>query len=311
MAKNSVAIIICTYNGENFLTHQLESLKNQTYKSFDLFISDDGSDDNTIDVIHSFIKKNSHINIHLLNGPKKGFAKNFISSLTLVSNFSENGYKYYAFCDQDDVWDKNKVEKGIKILEKYSKEIPCLYCSRTRYVNSDGIIIGKSPLFRRLPSFNNAMVQSIAGGNTMIFNSTLSKEICKLDLSEKIISHDWISYIITTALDGMVYYDELPRISYRQHNKNIIGSNNSFNQIFKRYKSMMAGDYGNWINANIKQLENLNLGDDKVEYIESFKQISSNSIYVRIRSLIKTKIYRQTLIGNLSLIVAVLLNKFK
>ena len=77
---------------------------------------------------------------------------------------------YFAFCDQDDLWDEDKLAEALDWLEKQPADTPALYCTRTRTVDERGSEIGLSPLFRRRPSFRNAIVQSIAGANTMVMN---------------------------------------------------------------------------------------------------------------------------------------------
>ena len=158
MKNKLVAIVLCTFNGENFIKHQLNSILQQSYSDIDLFISDDGSTDSTLEIIDTFIRENNLSNIYLFDGPKKGFAKNFISTLFKIRNLKEKNYSYFAFSDQDDVWEKDKIKNALKILEQLPKDRAQLYCSRTYYVDLKSKIIGASPLFKRKPSFKNALV---------------------------------------------------------------------------------------------------------------------------------------------------------
>ena len=133
-----------------------------------------------------------------MEGPNKGFAVNFISTLINIPD----DYSFYAFADQDDIWLENKLSYGIDILLKQNMNNPNLFCGRTELVNHYGKKIGMTPLFKRSPSFRNALVQSIAGGNTMIFNSKTKDLLKQVDLSKTVVSHDWITYLFVSAVGG-------------------------------------------------------------------------------------------------------------
>ncbi|TGR60375.1 glycosyltransferase family 2 protein, partial [bacterium M00.F.Ca.ET.194.01.1.1] len=97
---------------------------------------------------------------------RQGFAANF-RSMILDPRIDAD---CYAFSDQDDVWEPDRLESAIRWMEGEDIDMPLLFCSRTATISQTGIPAGYSPLFRRPPSFRNALVQSIAGGNTMLFN---------------------------------------------------------------------------------------------------------------------------------------------
>lgn len=307
--KGRIAIILCTYNGEKFLKQQLNTIKYQTYREYDLFISDDGSSDSTLKIVNEFINDNPLMTIHILKGPKIGFAKNFIRTLQDIPSISERDYLYYAFCDQDDLWDVEKLGIAIKKLKELNFNGPALYCSRTKYVDSNGIDIGYSPLFKKKPSFNNALVQSIAGGNTMLFNDILYNYLLKVDTNKNIVSHDWLTYLICMAANGIALYDNNPYISYRQHQANIIGSNNSVLKIYKRLKLMLSGNFSKWINSNLLHLDNLELSQNNNKILKNFYLVRSKNIFTRFKGLILSKVYRQTFFGNITLILSTALKK--
>ena len=125
---------MATYNGEQYLHEQLRSIKNQTFTNWDLWISDDGSSDDTLNILENFKKEVSRNNeVNIIQGPRKGSNSNFWS-LILNKNIKAD---YFSFADQDDIWYKDKLEKGINsILEKNISL--SLYCSRTEIVNKEG-----------------------------------------------------------------------------------------------------------------------------------------------------------------------------
>ena len=103
----SVAILLGTYNGERFLEAQLDSLESQTARHWKLYVSDDGSTDATLDIIQRYQSKWSADKIQYQLGPQKGFAQNFLS-LACDPDIKAD---YFAFCDQDDVWLPEKIER--------------------------------------------------------------------------------------------------------------------------------------------------------------------------------------------------------
>lgn len=303
-----LAIILCTKNGERFLNEQLDSIENQDYKSFDLFISDDSSSDRTLEIIHSFKKKSKINKIFILEGPSNGFALNFMKTLNKI----KNRYDYFAFSDQDDIWLSNKIRSAVDVLRSLNNELPNLYCSRAIYINEKGNKIGMSPLFNKPPSFRNALVQSIAGGNTMVFNSLSAEALAEINLNFEVISHDWLLYQIVSGSNGKVIYDQNPKILYRQHSKNIIGSNNNLLSIFNRVLLMLRGEFAGWIKSNEFHLErHAKITAKNKLIIESFKKLSSWNIFERLFIFFKIGLYRQTLFGNVSMLVAVLLRKLR
>src|SRR5215813_10388252 len=156
----AVTILLCTLNGERFLAEQLASLKRQIFKNWRLIASDDGSSDGTKSILLAFQRSLAPGKVEIMDGPRRGAPANFLFQACAESLTSD----YYAFCDQDDVWEVDKLRRAIGLLEQTGPSIPALYGSRTRLIDEDGNEIGFSPLFRKKPEFRSALVQSIAGG---------------------------------------------------------------------------------------------------------------------------------------------------
>ena len=231
--------------------------------------------------------------------------------------FSQNqlikkNYDYYAFCDQDDVWDSCHTLRAIKKIEKTSLNIPALYCSRTNLIDKQGIKIGKSKLFNKKPSFNNALVQSIAGGNTMVFNR-LAFDLLEGVKSEKnfIPSHDWMLYLLVSGCGGFIHYDKRPSVNYRQHENNAIGSNLGIFNTLKRVNLIYNGAWTNWLDSNYKILKNTSeLTQENLCYLESFQRLRKiDNIFIRLKEYSRSTIYRQTLFGRFSILVALIIKK--
>lgn len=302
-----IAILLCTYNGEKFLEEQLESITNQTYKDWSLYISDDGSTDNTLHIIERFKSKLPPEKATLFQGPKQGFAKNFLSLIKRNSITAD----FFAFCDQDDIWFADKLERSIKHLSSSALSQPALYCSRTRLVNMNGGVIGFSPLYSNPPSFRNALVQSLAGANTMLVNKSAKDLISQTPDDAPIPAHDWLAYLLVSGTGGDITFDKIPTLDYRQHDNNLIGSNSGITARASRLIKMFSGRFKNWNNQNIYILEKMqnSLSAENLLHFENFCNARKSCLIHRIHLIIKSGVYRQTLAGKISLWVAVALNK--
>lgn len=121
MNTKSVQVVMSTYNGEKYLKEQIDSILSQEGVDVRLYIRDDGSSDRTTDILASY---QEHKNVKIEKGNNLGFAKSFLTALDECDEAD-----YYAFSDQDDVWEKDKLSTAIEILEEESQSTPLLYCS--------------------------------------------------------------------------------------------------------------------------------------------------------------------------------------
>jgi len=302
--KPLVAIIMATCDGDDFIEEQIESILKQNNVNVHFYISDDNSTDGTLNIIHDYRQKYPENFKGLFNIRFKKPCKNFLSLVNKI----DDSYDYYAFSDQDDIWFPDKLEHAIDIINQGYD----LYCGRTEIVNSKLTSFGYSPLFSFPPSFQNAIVQSIAGGNTMVFNKkifTLLKNNSQADVQ----SHDWWTYLLATFTGHKVYYDKNPKVLYRQHSHNYHGSNiGSFNKIIRIFYALI-GRYKSWTDEHFLELSKIvDLGTK-----QSLKTFYQFGILRNRRSLFKFStndinragIYRQTAEGNLFLKIAIFLRR--
>ncbi len=304
---SSIAVLLCSYNGSQYIRQQIDSIINQTETEWTVFVSDDGSTDGTLDILRSYQDKLGSERFVIFNGPGKGFAWNFLSLLEK----SGDNFDYYAFCDQDDEWMPNKLTMSVSILSGYDCNTPSVYCGRTSLVDENCLHLGESPLFSKPPSFKNALIQSIAGGNTMVLNRAARNIINKTPGDVEIISHDWWIYIVITAVGGNIFYDPKPSISYRQHTNNIVGSNLGWLARFKRISGLLDGHFKKWIDSNIYALNktDVNITPENKCILDSFNEARNSNLFKRLYVFRKLDMYRQTFLGTLGLYVAIILKK--
>jgi glycosyltransferase involved in cell wall biosynthesis len=302
-----VAILLCTYNGAPFLTEQLDSLEAQTHQNWVVVASDDGSTDQTQEILRQYQSKWSSGKLTIRSGPQKGFCQNFLS-LACDSNIRAD---YYAFCDQDDVWLPEKLTVALEnIASNQQADIPYLYCGRTKYVTEILKPCGMSPLFVFPPSFRNALVQSIAGGNTMLFNKASKLLLEKVGVVD-VPSHDWWMYQLVSGVEGIIFYDPTPYLLYRQHKNSLVGENKSFASKIKRLLLVLMGRFKEWNQKNFCALESSRevLTPHNADVLSIFRKLRTAGPKDRIRLLGICGLYRQTRSDTLNLYLAILLNK--
>lgn len=207
------------YNGEVFIEEQVNSIINQTIPVH-LTVRDDGSIDNTI----SILEKRECIT--LIKGENMGATESFLSLIELAPDSD-----YYAFADQDDVWDKNKLEIAVNKLKKY-ESIPAIYSGNTRLVDSELNYIKSEQLSPKC-TLGSAIVKNYATGCTIVFNKILMNSL-KSYRPIKIPFHDWWANLVCLSIGGVSIYDFEPHMSYRQHGNNVVSGNENF---LKKWRS--------------------------------------------------------------------------
>ncbi len=228
-----VQILLSTYNGEKYLRQQLESLLNQTYTEIEVLIRDDGSTDDTVHILEEYAQH--YHNITFYQGKNIGVIQSFMELLRKSSDEAA----YYAFCDQDDEWMPEKIERAVKTIKDETK--PALYCSETYLTDENLNVLHKDEKMAR-PSLGNALVQNICTGCTAVMNHDL-RNIVKDTYPEHIVMHDWWFYLMASVY-GHVYYDEEAYIKYRQHGNNEFGAKTSKKEIWKYRIGQLFQDRG-------------------------------------------------------------------
>lgn len=218
---------------------------------------------------------------------------------------------YFAFSDQDDVWYPDKLERALNCLRHVPSATPAMYCSRTELVDGKRRHLGFSPLFVRHPSFRNALVQNIGGGNTMVFNAA-AKRLLEAAGDHEIVSHDWWVYQLVSAAGGAIVYDPQPSLEYRQHGGNILGSNSTTRARLTRLRMMIRGRLIAWNDLNIAALDALrpHLHPDSIATLDRFKALRAARLPpVRLFHLWRSGIHRQTMPAQIGLFVTAWLGK--
>lgn len=307
LRSSHVSILLCTHQGERFLVPQLDSVAAQTHADWRIRVSDDHSTDGTLEILERYRREWGDRKISLVRGPGKGFVANFLSLACDPAIESE----YYAFCDQDDIWDPDKLEVALDWVAGVPPHVPAVYGARTRLIDEDGKDLGMSPLFPRPMTFANAIVQSVAGGNTMVFNQAARALLVEAGADLDIQTHDWWLYILATGCGGVLHYDPVPKVGYRQHPDNMVGSNIGWVPRLRRAYRLLIGRFRDMNDRNFAALKRMHhrMSPEALALLDQFERARNASLFPRIIGIWKSGVYLQTTIGNLGLIAATMLKK--
>ena len=211
---NRVVVLMSAYNGEKFIRPQLDSILGQKECELTLLVRDDGSIDGTKEILNEYQERN------LLTWYSGENLKPPSSFMDLV--FHAPDADYYAFADQDDIWDEDKIICAVKQLEK--EEGPAFYHSNARLADADGKPTGIL-LYRKNPHLNFYSLACNGGilGCTMVFNHALRRAVVEAGMPKKICMHDFYMGVVGMAIGGKSIYDHIPHINYRQHGGNVLG----------------------------------------------------------------------------------------
>jgi glycosyltransferase involved in cell wall biosynthesis len=215
--QKRVLVLVSTYNGEKYLSEQLDSIINQQGVEVAVLVRDDGSSDATIQILDDY--SHNYANFQYYQGVNAGPCMSFFDLLKHA-----DGYDYYAFSDQDDVWDNDKLLSAILLLEKEPKNIPVLYCSNLKVVDENLIFCR----IAHASSYNTknryaGLVDFYAVGCTEVFNQKAA-DLTKEHIRKDCLMHDsWIFMICNFF--GRIIYDASAHINYRQHGHNVVGTN--------------------------------------------------------------------------------------
>ena len=289
-----------SFNGEKYIEEQIKTILSQKGEEVDLYINDDGSTDNTVKIIKSFNSKN----IFLTQIKYDNFYESFLNTLLNVPD----NYEYYAFSDQDDIWNEKKIEKAISFIKVSKNKAGALYGSRTLITDAYGKILtkGKKNIFK--PSFANCLVQNMFPGNTMVFTQEVKNLIRKCGNFKFAISHDWYIYIVSAANGVDLMLDNNAYIKYRQHGDNAIGENISFFNSWQRLVGLFSGQIKDHRYHISEILSNAKINDKHLKTYAYWKNIDS-PLPKRLLSIFGSGIYRRNIIETIALYIAAIFKK--
>ncbi|MFI4954342.1 MAG: glycosyltransferase family 2 protein [Gammaproteobacteria bacterium] len=308
MTKNpSIAILLAAYNGQDYLRKQLDSIVTQTYPNWTLHAIDDGSSDQTQNILQEYQARLGPQKMTVVTTKNQGCAKTF---LTLVCEPTIQA-DYYAYSDQDDIWDADKLAKALAALASLTPNLPQLYCSGARVIDANEKPLGQLPIKKRPPSLQNALIQCIATGNTMVFNHLARKILLDAGVVN-VPLHDWWTYLAICASGGECYYDMSSTLSYRQHGNNVMGFKQSFLARYLKKLNRVLNDQ--FIQINTSQLCALSKIETKltpksIHTLNYYRRSLKGNLFTRMYYLYQSGVYRQEILGTMGVYLALIIGK--
>ena len=234
MENPKLCILLASYNGEKYISEQLDSIINQTYKNWELIIRDDGSKDETVTILNKYEKKDERIKVLRDDKGNLGFLKNFEE---LLYNAKE---EFVLFSDQDDFWLKNKLEKFVEKIRDLDEKVlskPLLIHCNSLVCDDKLEIIKEEFIDSKIAKKTNSNIyffEYIVQGSTSMVNKKMIKE--SLPFLKNVTLHDRYFHLLSQFLGTRVFIDE-SLVKYRQHERNEIGANRSIikNIMSKKY----------------------------------------------------------------------------
>ena len=303
VSTTSVLILMALRNAGRHLEPQLESFVAQTHTDWALLVGDDGSQDDGPDRIRAFAAAHPDRSVRLVEGPRQGYARNFVSLIRQAGP----DVPMVALSDQDDVWFPSKLARAAAAMQRAPADRPVLYCARTVIAGPDLTPLSEAPHWHRPFGFANALVQNVAAGNTIVLNRAAidlaqraADRIVAADLP--MVAHDWWLYQLVTGAGGLVVRDPEPVLYYRQHHGNLMGRNDTLGARLFRLRALLSGGVADWNATNIAVLrahEDL-LEPEARARLAAFERLRHAGLFERIALLRSTGLYRQTGPANLA-----------
>lgn len=300
MKFKNLVILMSTYNGEHFIQEQLDSIIRQDYKTWNLLIRDDGSEDATRSIIQKYEKMDPRISIFKDADGNVGPKKSFLKMLTEVDA------PIYMFADQDDIWHSDKVRQTVSWYQKHVKEPsePTLVYTNMSTVDQNGNLLQKNVLPSDLRvSFVSSLVMNVVTGCTVLVNQSLANKV-KLSDSDSIVMHDWWMALIARFY-GNIFYLPVTTIDYRQHSNNAVGVGHSLksrlNKVmnFGKLKEAFALQMKQ-SNLLVTRINRTQLSDESNDLEEFIALEESGTFVSKFMWLIRHHVKKGTIVGTLS-----------
>lgn len=250
-----ILVLLATYNGGKYIEDQLKSILAQKNVDITISISDDGSTDQTYNILKKYIEEDK-IRFHKNQTSTGSAANNFLGMISRLTN--ENEYDYFSFADQDDIWFPDKISAAIESLFNFKS---VLYCSNlTKWNTSEGSYrLLKKDYPQKKFDF---LFEGGSAGCTYVFTRSFALELkqftSNLDYSDwRGFSHDWLVYFFARSKNFKVVIDSNSYIHYRIHNANVHGHLNQMSIATIKHKSaeVFNGYYQNHLVNYIKYLD--------------------------------------------------------
>lgn len=293
-----VCVLMSTYNGEQFVNEQIESILNQIEVDIHIIIRDDGSVDNTVNIIKAF----NDPRITLVEGKNIGWKKSFSELLRMAPV-----YEYYAFSDQDDVWERDKLVSGVNKIK--NADLPALYYCDATVVDEQLCRIGEKINMDPFDEKLSNLFVCVGQGCCMVLNLA-AKQLFSQYRPNADFSHEaWLC--VLCAYFGIIIHDRKQYINYRVTGNNTSGYGKTkktalfINFWRKEFRKKIYPPYALGLVNGYKSM----LSKEEILELETVIHYK-NSLENKKKLILSSKVHRQSLIGTMALKFAILFNLY-
>ncbi|MCR5432074.1 MAG: glycosyltransferase family 2 protein [Lachnospiraceae bacterium] len=312
---NRIEIILSTYNGEEYLREQLDSIIRSSFKNWHISVSDDCSTDSTCDILREYVQKySSKISMHI-NDSNMGSTANFLTALKRAAKEEtpEGEQTYFMFCDQDDVWLKDKLYVTLKAMKRLERKIGSV---KPSLIFTDAVLAGQDLSYiensfykaghrsvRNL-SVSRLLIENRCIGCTIMMNRALVELLG--NNYENVRYHDWWVALIASSFGGIRFLN-VPTLLYRQHSGNQVGQGDFASYVKGRMSR--KSDIENRLNDTIAQAQAFyecykgRLGYKNAMIINEFSRLSSKSFFMKRFLILRYRFFKSGIIRNIALLL--------
>lgn len=292
-----VSVLISTYNGERYIGEQIQSILNQTHKNIKIYVRDDGSTDATADILKEYEKNGI---IEFLEGNNIGFGRSFLKLLEYADESD-----FWAFCDQDDVWDEHKIEFACKKLNEMSSNTPNLYVHD--FFLADESMNNFSKYGNYIPryDFRMAITECLHMGFSMVFNVKFRELMLRGNI-DKLPSHDWWAELIAMEF-GNVYVDDYIGAKHRRLD-NSISENNLKNRVKWVGRALRGDSEIPFITKEFKSVFQDEMSKESLQVLDLFVE-SRYSLLKSLKKAVYPRRWRTSLTSEIVVRILMLIGK--
>lgn len=304
-----VQILMATFNGEKYISEQIESILNQTVQDIQILVRDDGSSDCTVGIIEKYVQLFPNKIVLIKDEIKCGSA---VSNFMQLTKYATADYVMYS--DQDDFWLPNKIEVTLDSMKKVEitegTDIPILVFTKYKVVDENLKEINKSEkgsqIEKKRMKLNQLIVQNCVTGCLSMVNKALYSLIG--DYDKNILMHDWWTALIASSMGKIIYIPEEVML-YRQHGNNVVGAVNvkSFKYRWNKFHDKRTK------NTHFRYKDQMILFYERYKYIlsdksricvEKFINIYDTKFKImRIYKLVKGGYLKSDVVRNIGLLI--------
>ena len=302
--RPQVEVLLATFNGEEYLSDFLKSLGNQRGVEIHLRVSDDGSIDQTIEILKQF--KENFKSFRLVDGPQLGPTANFFSLM------QQSEFEYVALADQDDIWEENHLINSINRLRLDSNPLAVTFSKVLETSNPIGVKGKVWPDIEAAPAFYEVFFENFARGCTLVMKKNIVDLVCEKRI-DGIVMHDWWILLVGKSCGSVVFGSEV-EVRYRIHSNNFVGRGPRLPfRIMSIFRTLTSKNWAPKLQLEALQREFANqMSVDARNELDYFFEISNMTLKSRAtRVLLSRKQYRKNLFSDFLVKMYLIVNNTK